>query len=190
MRAVERLLCRAKVPLRYSQGFNPRPALSLVLPRPVGVASRADLLVLSLDEPMEQDELLRRIAQQCPPGLQPLTAYVLEPGKKPRVKEARYELPLRGEQVTAVGHRVAELQNSQDWTIQRQNAGEPENRAVTTMDLRPLVKELSLQGPMLVMVLSPRGDSWARPSEMLRLLGLDERVDLAQLVRTGVDYSL
>ena len=58
MRAMERLVCRAKLPLKYTQGFNPRPVLSLSLPRPVGVASRAELLVVTLEEDLDEQVLL------------------------------------------------------------------------------------------------------------------------------------
>ena len=41
-----RACIRAGIKIQYSQGFNPRPRLSLPLPRPVGVASDDELLCL------------------------------------------------------------------------------------------------------------------------------------------------
>ena len=45
MTMFDRALVRAQVKLKYSEGFNPRPKLSLPLPRSVGIASDAELLV-------------------------------------------------------------------------------------------------------------------------------------------------
>lgn len=44
----QRACVRADISVQYSQGFNPRPKLSLPLPRPVGVASDDELLCLRL----------------------------------------------------------------------------------------------------------------------------------------------
>jgi len=46
LRLFQRACVRAGINIRYSQGFNPRPRLSLPLPRPVGVESDDELLCL------------------------------------------------------------------------------------------------------------------------------------------------
>ena len=45
----QRAFIRANIPTRYSEGFNPRPKISLPLPRPVGVESDDELLVISVN---------------------------------------------------------------------------------------------------------------------------------------------
>ena len=57
------------------------------------------------------------------------------------------------------------------------------------IDLRPLVTEMRLDGATLHVTLAPVGDLWARPAELLELVGLDQRVDLARTVRTAVQYE-
>jgi hypothetical protein len=80
------------------------------------------------------------------------------------------------------------------WPFQRRTAGknaDPTRPPATQgIDLRQLVVGLELQGPCLQFALAPHHDAWARPGEVLALLGLDERVDLAEVVRTEVDYGL
>ena len=44
----QRATVRAGINPQYSQGFNPRPKISLPLPRPVGVESDDELLVMSV----------------------------------------------------------------------------------------------------------------------------------------------
>ena len=48
LRLLERACVRAGVPVKYSQGFNPHAKFSLPLPRPVGVASDDELLIVRL----------------------------------------------------------------------------------------------------------------------------------------------
>jgi radical SAM-linked protein len=69
MRVVERTLLRAKLPLKYSQGFSPRAIMSLAFPRPVGVATKSDLLVLSLESAILRQELIDITNHCCPKGL-------------------------------------------------------------------------------------------------------------------------
>lgn len=70
-----RACARAQIPLKYTQGFNPRPKMSLPLPRTVGVESNDDLLCLGLNTETTDDlEVVRtQLAQQLPEGFE-LTA--------------------------------------------------------------------------------------------------------------------
>jgi len=49
----QRVLIRCRLPLRYSRGFNPRPGVSLPLPRAVGLCSDGELLSAELEGPAE-----------------------------------------------------------------------------------------------------------------------------------------
>ncbi len=48
---------------------------------------------------------------------------------------------------------------------------------------------MRLDGNVLRWTLVPSGEVWARPAEVLELLGLDARGDLARLRRTAVQYE-
>jgi radical SAM-linked protein len=66
----QRALTRARVPLIYSGGFNPRPHLSIPLPRSVGVQSDAERLcaVVGFVECPEPDTLRQSVMKQLPAG--------------------------------------------------------------------------------------------------------------------------
>ena len=49
MRLFQRALKRAGLPLTHTQGFNPRPSVSIALPLSVGVESQCELLDFELD---------------------------------------------------------------------------------------------------------------------------------------------
>ncbi len=54
----QRALIRAGINPHYSQGFNPRPKISLPLPRPVGVESDDELLVMAVNTDYELTDLI------------------------------------------------------------------------------------------------------------------------------------
>ena len=191
MRAMERTARRCGVALRYSQGFNPRPRLSLVFPRSVGIATRDDLLMLVLDEPIEGDELLRQLNEQAPRGMRFFDPEVLAESRAPLPRRAHYELPLEEQRLGEVRTRVEALQAQPQWPIHRETPRKGRSPgSVKSIDLRPLVEQLSVEGSTLHLVLAPQGDAWARPSEVLRLLAMDERADLARITRSRVEYEM
>jgi radical SAM-linked protein len=67
----QRALVRAGVELCYTEGFNPRPRLSLPLPRSVGVWSDAELLYalvggcVSVEGAVLQEQVLRQLPFGC-----------------------------------------------------------------------------------------------------------------------------
>jgi radical SAM-linked protein len=73
-RAFERALRRARVPMAYSQGFNPHPKVSWIGASPTGVASEAEYVEIQLVEVLEPDELVRILDAAMPPGLDLLEA--------------------------------------------------------------------------------------------------------------------
>ncbi|MBR5280471.1 MAG: TIGR03936 family radical SAM-associated protein, partial [Clostridia bacterium] len=64
---------RCRLPLSYSQGFNPHPELVFNAPLPLGVTSEAEYVDLSLDEDLTEEECLKRLSSVLPEGIRPLT---------------------------------------------------------------------------------------------------------------------
>lgn len=194
IRAVQRAATRARLPLKYSQGFNPRPALSLICPRPVGVATRDDLLVISLDTGATGEQLVAELNRQAPCGMRFGPAKALEPKSVPQPRSIDYRLDLQTGQAHAVAQKLSSLQREKSWPVERlvtpRRRGRRRATHTRVFDIKDLVTSLKLAGKVLTMTLRTRGDLWARPGEVLRLLGLDERADLARLVRVAVEYEL
>ncbi len=81
MRLFQRSFKRAGLPLTHTQGFNPRPSVSIALPLSVGVESVCELLDFELDgEQVDCDEICRRLNACLTDGVRVLAVY--EQGKK------------------------------------------------------------------------------------------------------------
>lgn len=59
MRIFQRAFKRADLPLTHTQGYNPRPSVSIALPLSVGVESRCELLDFELDGVSVSNEEIR-----------------------------------------------------------------------------------------------------------------------------------
>lgn len=191
MRAMERIVVRAGLPVHYSQGFNPKPKISLACPRPVGVAARQDLLVLSLDEPAQPHELLEKLNACAPRGMRFDRAEQLTGSPTPQPIRSSYEMPVGEDRQSAIRTRLEQLNAQDAWPMDRKvSAGKRRGWRTRSIDLRPLVESIALEGGRLRMTLARQGDRWARPGEVLALLGLDARADLAGMTRNEVEYQI
>ena len=87
MRLFQRAFKRAGLPLTHTQGFNPRPSVSIALPLSVGVESVCELLDFDLDgETVSCEEIRDRLNASLIPGIQVLQTY--ENGRK--IKDLAY----------------------------------------------------------------------------------------------------
>jgi len=72
MASMRRAFLRAGLELKYSEGFNPHPYISVALPLPVGCASVCELLDFEIAEARPRESIQRLISPVLPEGL---TAY-------------------------------------------------------------------------------------------------------------------
>ncbi len=169
MRLMERATARAKLPIKYSQGFNPHPRLSLALPKPVAVASQCELLVLELTEP-PPPQAQQDIQQQLPKGMRVLRT--LTPSDKGLVIESvQYELSLEDAEIEQISQRVAQLQAMDTWEIVRVTGADAHGGGTKrNMDVKPKIAGLGLRDGKVQFTLLG-GQESARPAEILQLLG-------------------
>lgn len=87
MRLFQRAFKRAGLALKHTQGFNPRPSVSIALPLSVGVESRCELLDFDLDEEtVSCDEICTRLNAALVAGVRVLSVY--DTGRK--IKDLSY----------------------------------------------------------------------------------------------------
>ena len=80
MHTMQRAFSRAGYELKYSEGFNPHPQISIALPLSVGTASICEIMDFKLKQDVDLSELPARLSAVMPEGIQVLEAY--EPQRK------------------------------------------------------------------------------------------------------------
>lgn len=173
MRAWERALRRAHVPMAYSQGFSPHPHYATAAPLSVGVTSEAEVMDVWLEEPMKPAEFTHRMAEQLPDGLS-LRSVSEAPESWPslaaRLRGAEYRILSREPHVA---ERVARLLAATSLPQREERGGK-----VREHDLRPLIEELQIEeagpeGTRLAMRLRAGPGGTGRPQEVAAALGLE-----------------
>ena len=76
MRVFQRSFKRAGLPLTHTQGFNPRPSVSIALPMSVGVESQCELLDFDLEgDRIPNEEICERLNRALVEGVRVLRVY-------------------------------------------------------------------------------------------------------------------
>jgi radical SAM-linked protein len=97
VRHLPRAFRRAGLEIYYSKGFHPKPGLSFGPALGLGIPSLGEWLDVKLVETLSADELLRRLREVSPPGIEFLTAETLADGEPPlgrAITQARYAVLL------------------------------------------------------------------------------------------------
>jgi len=74
LRAIERGIRRAELPVAYSEGFNPHMKFSLASALGVGVVSYAEFVEMEMREPMQVDDAVEKLRLALPRGIRIIDA--------------------------------------------------------------------------------------------------------------------
>lgn len=185
MRCFERMLRRAALPFHSTEGYNPKPRMVFALSLALGIVGCREVVELELDEELPADEIGRRLGEQAPPGLEILSVHHITSKAAAQVVRLCYRVELPESCVSDdLPERVHALLAATSLPLERER---PQQRLI---DVRPFLRQLSLEGRVLEMDMwvTPRGA--ARPDEVLGLLGLSHILDEgAILERTTLELQ-
>jgi len=97
LRAIERGLRRADLPVAYSEGFNPHMKFSLASALGVGVVSYAEFVEIEMAEPVSPEEAVSRLRDNLPRGIRIIAADAVatnEPALMAKAAFTEYEVLL------------------------------------------------------------------------------------------------
>lgn len=186
MRVFQRACVRAGVKVAYSQGFNPHPRMSLVLPRSVGVESDDEMLCLRLEEE-ETGFDTETLKNELPEGIEIISAQISQSKNVPNPDSVRYLIKVRLELADeSVKERIKGLLGGDKIVVDRRSG---EDLRIKHIDVRPYLESINVEAEGIVVdcKVSPAGT--IRVDEILSLLQLELK-DLAGPVRrTSVQYT-
>lgn len=198
LKLFQRACVRAGLAIRYSEGFNPRPKLSLPLPRSVGVESDEELLCLRVArEPLTEDRatdeqrelrIKEALACQLPEGCELISVSTAGAGVSFAPRSATYIFSVKPEYLTKeLEATIERLLSSEHLPIQRPM--DEEKSKFKNVDVRGFLKSIKLADRSIIVecAISPAGT--VRIEEILALLGLDESKLAAAVRRMSVQWQ-
>ncbi len=209
VRVFQRACVRAGIEIRYSQGFNPHPKLSLPLPRPVGVESDGDLLCIQIDcSPDETraanyvSRIKAALSRQLPQGVELLSVEVTEAKSAPQPRLAEYVLNVQSKYLNEdLQSRIKNLLEHKRLDISRLidasklkietclTTVKNQKSEIKSIDVRPFLKSIALDNRGIVVECGISSAGSIRVQEILELLQLDVDKLAAPIRRTNIQWQ-
>ncbi len=216
LRVFQRACVRAGIEIQYSQGFNPRPKLSLPLPRPVGVASDDELLCIRcstarcpvkildtsafaeatadkrcsmLNGRSDLCDLVKAtLSKQLPEGCELLSVNVAQPGTSFQPCSATYVLAVQQEYLNEqLKTTIEQLLASESISVQRQI--DKRNSRIKNIDIRGFLESIELDRDGIIVECKISSAGSIRVDEILKLLELDVEKLASPIRRTNVQWK-
>ena len=174
-RTMKNVMIRAKMPIHYTEGFNPHPKMTFALPLSIGAESVCELLDFKLDAEVSYEEIKERMNCALPPEMRVLEAY--EPmAKFSDIHYAEYEIG------TSEFFSVDVLEQDAIVVMKRTKSGTKES------DIKPLIYSWERISEGIRCVLCADSARFLNPEYLASLLGLNDYTILRKrvLISDGV----
>ena len=82
LKVFERTVLRSRLPIKFSQGFNPHQLISMASPLSLGMTSISEYAEFEFKEEISPEEIKEKLNLYCPEGLRVISAFRLNEGEK------------------------------------------------------------------------------------------------------------
>ena len=141
MRTFTRCIKRTNLPVKFSEGFNPRVQLSFALPLGVGVTSECEFVDLELkdDVSIDIDEIKKELNKVLPEGFRITKVDIISKSKSlmSLVREAIYEITiiLEDESAENVVNELNDIFSKDELLVEKQS----KNKKIEQVNLKGLI---------------------------------------------------
>ncbi|MCD4785500.1 MAG: TIGR03960 family B12-binding radical SAM protein [Candidatus Eremiobacteraeota bacterium] len=185
-RTFEKVLRRARLPISYSEGFHPRPRLSLALPLPLGYTSDCEVADMTLFEKMQVENFKESLEKQLPDGIEIKSVSDTTLFQKSIMSfslKITYliTLPFKGEKTEEICSSMKDFLDNREIMISRKGKD---------INIRPFVDRLELKVPdgifKLYMDLIVKPDGSVKPDEVIGRIFNKKIADLSTYHRLTI----
>ena len=131
----DRAFRRAKLPISFSEGFNPRPKLTFAHPLAVGISSNEEIGEVELSEKILKQDFISKLNNALPNPIRIINAEYVEEKKSlmSLVKSAEYTLQIDDDFVTS--DNIEEMLNKTSIEIEKTS----KSGKTSIIDIKPLI---------------------------------------------------
>ena len=162
LRFMDRILRKSGIPVKYSQGFHPRPKISLGNPISLGTDAFNEAMDIELREDMTNEELFKRLNNKCVISFE-FTKVMDIDGKTSiaeEYKEMKFEIQGPGSSL----EKIENLLGQDEIILTKEKKGKIESK-----DLKPRIKkyEIDKENNKITMILENMS-----PNSLLNICGV------------------
>ena len=168
----ERTFRRARLPLAYSQGFNPHPHINLASALPLGFTGDQEVIDVWLEAPLPLDEIEQMLRRAAPPGIdvrQVVEVDAKAPTLQTILEASEFEVTLL-EPEANLEPRLQALVDSP--ALPRQRRGKDYDLRPLLLQLEPIPQQTPGDPQRFRTLLAAQANATGRPEEVLEALGI------------------
>jgi len=139
VRVLERAVRRAKLPVAYSEGFNPRLRMSFYTQLSVGVTGEAEPMTIELTERVDTKELAKALNSALPEGISIKAVEEVDGRRSPEIRGSEYLIGVTGTCDSNLHDAVDMLLSSESMVVERRK--EHDSKQV---DIRPGIETIEV----------------------------------------------
>lgn len=150
VRLFNRSFTRSNIPVKYSEGFNPHPKLSLGNPLPLGIESVCEYFDLELIEPISPQEFKNKLNEILPTGIEIVESYGIDemtPSISSTMCKSEYEILVdtlnSGDEIDYY-LEINELLGLKNIDIEKKKK-KGKSKITTIVNIRPFIFKLSVE---------------------------------------------
>ena len=158
----ERAMRRAGLAASFSAGYHPTPLMAFGMALPVGVGSQAEWVNVYFREDLREEDIVERLKGELPEGMRVVAAQRLSSSKKqPQAVAEEYVLQFKGTREQMDEQRVqwTTFIAGDSFMIEKKS----KRGKIVPVNLRPFVKESSLEADDRVRVVFDWGQGYINP---------------------------
>lgn len=186
----QRGFVRADIELKYSEGFNPRPKLSLPLPGSVGVESDGDLAcieILANKESVDLKFIQQQISDQMPRGCEIIDIEICGDRKIPIVERVSYIFELKSEiaEIINISTLSSELLAKDRLIVKRFK----DKGSAKEVDIRKYLESIEFSDGVVRVGCKVSPDGSVRVDEVMSILGIEFGMLKSPVRRVDIKWS-
>ena len=185
VRTMSKIITRAKLPLWYTEGFNPKPKMIFAAPLSIGTESVCEFMDLRLIDDLPPEQIKARLNANMTDEMQVIEAYYTE-DKLTDLKWLSYSIDITTDNASEELAEKCQTVLLGESVLVTKKAKPRE--VAPTVDIRPLIKEIKaeLRGAVIHIdaVLSADASSFLNPEYVVKALktecGILSNLDLTK----------
>lgn len=170
MRILERALRRTNLPIKYSEGYNPRMKIEYGPPLPVGVEGLEEVLIIEIDGWIKPNTILPQLEGKFPEGIEIFKVEIgnpTAPSLDSSSEASEYTFELEENEIADLKNRLEKLLSQTEIIIDKKS-----KKGVKKVNIRPLLFSASLSGNILSAALQTTNHGTLRPRELCAILSV------------------
>ena len=191
MSVFERALIRGGLDLYFTQGFNPRPKISLPLPRSVGLACADDMFCAELIAGGDSaGSIKEKIQMKLPDGIEVTDVRLVAGRVRPQATKAAYGFTFEGdcETLKSKADEIKSKIASKEELFVTRTGGK--GKIPRQINVLPFIDSLDYHGDELCVWCNISGGGTVRVEELVDILQIDRSEMVGPVTRKEVVYSV